>query len=60
MKIDDVGFINYKEILQKIIVKQNRNGIMILIGINFSNDSNNIIILFLTESYRFFSSKISK
>ena len=51
---------NTKDNLEKIIVKQNRNGIFIIIGINFANDSNNILILFLTDSYRFFSAKISK
>ena len=51
---------NNKDNLEKIIVKQNRNGKFILIGINFNNCINNTIILFLTESYRFFSTKISK
>ena len=50
---------NNKDTLQKIIVKQNRNGILILIGINFNNDFNNTLILFLTESYRFSSAKLS-
>ena len=49
-----------KDNLEKIIVKQNRTGIFIVIGINFNTDINNTLILFLTDSYRFFSVKISK
>ena len=60
MNIEEGSYINSKDILQKIIVKQNRNGIMILIGINYNNDLNNTLVLFLTESYRFFGTKISK
>ena len=60
MHINDEGNYNSnKDFLQKIIVKQNRNGIMILIGINYNNDLNNTIILFLTESYRFSAAKLS-
>ena len=58
MNINDDN--NSKDNLEKIITKQNRTGIYILIGINFNNDINNILILFLTDSYRFFSAKISK
>ena len=50
---------NNKDNLETIIVKQNRSGLLILIGINFNNSNNNVLILFLSESYRFFSAKIS-
>jgi hypothetical protein len=56
---DDGNYSSNKEFLQKIIVKQNKNGILILIGINFYNDINNTLILFLTESYRFSAAKLS-
>ena len=46
--------------IQNIIVKENKNGNKILIGINFDNYLENILIIFLPKSYKFFSSLISK
>ena len=46
--------------IKNIIVKENKSGNMILIGMNFDNYSDNILILFFPKSYKFFSSLISK
>ena len=46
--------------IQNIIVKENKSGNMILIGINFVNYLDNILILFFPKSYKLFSSLISK
>ena len=46
--------------LKNIIVKQNNNGSLIIIGINFQNEHCNTLILFMTQSYKFNSRKVSK
>ena len=46
--------------IQNIIVKENKNGNIILIGLNFDNYLDNVLILFFPNSYKFFSSLISK
>ena len=46
--------------IKNIIVKENKSGNMILIGMNFDNYLDNILILFFPKSYKFFSSLISK
>ena len=53
------NFLSEKNITN-IIVKENKNGDMILIGINFDNYLDNILIIFFPKSYKFFSSLISK
>ena len=46
--------------IQNIIAKENKNGNMILIGINFDNYLENLLILFFPKSYKFFPALISK
>ena len=46
--------------IQNIIVKENNNGEIVLIGLNFDNYLDNVLILFFPKSYKFFSSLISK
>ena len=46
--------------IQNIIVKENNNGEIVLIGLNFDNYLGNVLILFFPKSYKFFSSLISK
>ena len=47
------------KIIQNMIIKENKTGNMILIGINFNNYLDNILILFFPKSYKVFSSLIS-